>query len=427
MALAYVLDALHRAPGPRVENFASFLERNPPQEEVGLVEPSSWSCVHGVERWRSNCGCKMAPERKSQQEWRTGLRGAMEWLASKFHETFEKEGRALLNDPWAARNAYVRALFEGHPGPPSILKALALPDLTEREGVRALELLEMERQALRLFTSCGWFFDDLAGIESLQVLGYAARGLELARPSTGEMEAEFSARLKKARSNEVPPRSGDTLFAEEVIPPTPAFLRVGAAQALWQSISPDQEADAGVPGFEARLLEIGRFEVAHKRTGRTWGVEAKVERLGAARLTVRVRPEGDTADFQVVPFDEMPSRYREAIRRVLLGQVLALEMREGRIQTVDAILADLPAILEQAMLDALSHLGKAFGEPEASPEGAAERIRDLAQIHGYFQLPIPFTVQTNFFRILETASSEAISWLSGLREPLGFVQQGKMA
>ncbi|MBT8398087.1 MAG: DUF3536 domain-containing protein, partial [Gemmatimonadetes bacterium] len=106
MALAAVLERLHENPRARVENFSSFLARHPAEHEVTLVEPSSWSCSHGVDRWRSDCGCKMAPELDTQQEWRTGLRDALDWLATGIHQIYEVEAPAFLGDPWAARDRY---------------------------------------------------------------------------------------------------------------------------------------------------------------------------------------------------------------------------------------------------------------------------------------------------------------------------------
>ncbi|HEX4628025.1 MAG TPA: DUF3536 domain-containing protein, partial [Gemmatimonadales bacterium] len=165
----------------RVENFATFLARNPPQDEVRLVAPSSWSCPHGVERWRSECGCRVAPERGMHQRWRAPRRAAREWLAGELHAVFEREGQPLFGDPWAARDAYGAVL--GTPGQGG-------------RGDRGDQLLEMERHALRMFTSCGWFFDDIAGIESVIVLRSAARAIELVGPpESARLEAGLLERL----------------------------------------------------------------------------------------------------------------------------------------------------------------------------------------------------------------------------------------
>ncbi len=228
MALAAVLGLLRKDSRVRVENFSSFLSRHPAEHEVELVEPSSWSCVHGVDRWRSDCGCRMDPGQGTQQEWRKGLREAVDWLASQIHKIFEAEGPPLLGDPWSARNLY------------------GSRSEAQTQDLRALELLEMERQALRLFTSCGWFFDDLDRVEPLQILRYAARALELTGPQQPELEEGFLKRLDAALSNGTPPRSGRAIFLEDAKPPVPAHLRVAAGAALWEAIA----ISRGVPEGE---------------------------------------------------------------------------------------------------------------------------------------------------------------------------------
>jgi len=192
IALASLLDALSHRRDVRVENCAALLARHPPERDVQLVAPSSWSCPHGVERWRAECGCRMAPERPTQQRWRAPLREALEWLAGELHARFAREGAAVFPDPWAARDAH-------HPqaaGPPG----------------RAGELLELERDALRMFTSCGWFFDDIAGLESIQVLKYAARAIELTGTDAGRLEAGLLERLARAESNDPAAGNGRDLY-----------------------------------------------------------------------------------------------------------------------------------------------------------------------------------------------------------------------
>ena len=195
VALAWVLRELERRRDARVENFAAFLARHRPEQEVKLVAPTSWSCAHGVERWRADCGCRMAPERPTQQRWRAPLREALDWLAGELHARFEQEGGALFAGSWAARDAYG----------------------TDRTADgRARELLEMERNALRMFTSCGWFFDDIAGIETIQILRYAARAIELAGADAPRLEAGVLERLARAQSNERAEGTGRDVYLNHV-------------------------------------------------------------------------------------------------------------------------------------------------------------------------------------------------------------------
>jgi len=208
MALAKAVDELRGREGVRIENFASFLAREGVGPTVGLIEPSAWSCAHGVERWRADCGCRLDPSAGTRQHWRAPLRRALEWLADEIHGVFEREGAAHFDDPWAARDAYgwivdtpaslpSEAFVAPSAVPADVLDALDLP--LER---RAFELLELERNALRLFTSCAWFFDDVGGLEARQVLSYAARAIELAGGRGEALRAGFLRRLAGARSND---------------------------------------------------------------------------------------------------------------------------------------------------------------------------------------------------------------------------------
>ena len=170
--LARVLETLKRRGDVKVENFTSFLARRPPEEEVRLVAPSSWSCPHGVERCCAECGCRAAPERGLHQRWRAPLRAALDWLATELRAPFERDGRPLP--------------------------------------------AELERHLLRMFTSCGWFFDDIAGIESVIVLRSAARAIELAGPEGPRLEAGLLERLALAPSNDPAVGSGRELYLQRV-------------------------------------------------------------------------------------------------------------------------------------------------------------------------------------------------------------------
>ena len=184
-----------------VENFSSYLARHPATVDVKLIAPTSWSCAHGVERWRSNCGCKMAPDRPTQQEWRGPLRDGLNWLAARLHQVYERGSAGVFADPWAARDAYG-----------GVVERI---DRGAKSG-RERELLELERNTLRMFTSCGWFFDDIAGIEAVQILRYAARAIDLAGPEGPALEAEFMERLAAARSNEPGVGTGADVYRDRV-------------------------------------------------------------------------------------------------------------------------------------------------------------------------------------------------------------------
>jgi alpha-amylase/alpha-mannosidase (GH57 family) len=195
MALARAIVEMRAMDGVRVENFASFLAREGAHHPVQLVEPSAWSCAHGVDRWTRDCGCAADPGSGRHQRWRAPLRAALEWLAGELHAVFRTEGARYFDNPWEARDA------RGGGASPSA-DVRYVDGLTVDDRLRAVELLEMERNALRLFTSCAWFFDDVGRLEPRQVLGYAARAIELSGPVASRLEAEMIRRLEAAESND---------------------------------------------------------------------------------------------------------------------------------------------------------------------------------------------------------------------------------
>lgn len=206
LCLAHVLEV----EGPRedfwITNYGEFLDRYPPQYEVEVKagphdEGTAWSCGHGVSRWIRDCGCHTGGESGWNQEWRGPLRLALNFLRDRAAAGFEELGRGLFEDPWRARNAYVDVLLKRTP-PAGFLAREALRPLSPADEVRAFMLLEMQRNALLMFTSCGWFFFDISGIETIQVLKYAARVIELCdQLGLPSQRGPFLELLSQAQSN----------------------------------------------------------------------------------------------------------------------------------------------------------------------------------------------------------------------------------
>jgi alpha-amylase/alpha-mannosidase (GH57 family) len=211
MALAYALRLLEQDKTVKLTNYASFLEQFPPEFECEIVENTSWSCPHGIERWRSNCGCNSGHPGWNHS-WRAPLRQAFNELRDALAPLTEQEGGKLFNDVWAARDAYIQVVLDrGAESVDRFFAAQQAHALSEAERVRALELMEMQRHAQLMYSSDGWFFDDLAGIETIQVIAYAARVLQLAQQIFGDqaapLEPAFLARMAEAHSND--PAAGD--------------------------------------------------------------------------------------------------------------------------------------------------------------------------------------------------------------------------
>jgi len=205
MALAWALKFIEEQDGVKLTNYGEFLEKFPPAWEAQIVEDTSWSCSHGVERWRSNCGCSSGRPGWNQQ-WRQPLRESLNWLRDTVAPMVHELGSQLFNDVEEARNSYISVILDRSPeNIDAFLAIQASHQLDTTETTRALELMELERHAQLMYTSCGWFFDEISGIETVQVIAYAARVLQLARCLFGDraasLEAEFERRLAAAKSN----------------------------------------------------------------------------------------------------------------------------------------------------------------------------------------------------------------------------------
>jgi len=220
MALAYALRVLEQDKTIRLTNYGSFLAQFPPQYECEIADNTSWSCAHGVERWRSHCGCN-GGKAGWTQEWRAPLRLGLDELRDALIPLTEREGSKLFRNVWAARDAYIDVILDhSEESIEQFLRDHCHQRLKPDERVCALELMEMQRHAQLMYTSCGWFFDDISGIETVQVIAYAARVLQLAQQLFGEqaaaLEPAFVARLSEARSNVASARDGGRIYQEKI-------------------------------------------------------------------------------------------------------------------------------------------------------------------------------------------------------------------
>lgn len=212
MALAYTLQEIERQQVAEWTNYGEYLSKNPPTYEVEIVEQSAWSCFHGVERWRSNCGCQSGGHPDWNQHWRRPLREGFDALKTALDLLFEMKGKRLFEDPWQARDHYIRLIRKREENQLTweeaqrFLTQQQARTLTPLEREEAIQMLEMQRNALLMFTSCAWFFDDISGLEATQNLKYAGRAVQLAKRLDPigwgrKVENILLEQLKQAKSN----------------------------------------------------------------------------------------------------------------------------------------------------------------------------------------------------------------------------------
>jgi alpha-amylase/alpha-mannosidase (GH57 family) len=289
--LAYGLEVEAAARGFRVTNYGEFLAHNAPEMDVEIKagpkgEGTAWSCAHGVGRWTRDCSCHAGAPEGWNQQWRAPLRAALNYVRDEAARVFETQGAELFRDPWRARDAYVELLFEPRRDRAEFLAQQAGRALPEVEQRRALTLLELQRSSLMMFTSCGWFFNDISGIETVQVMKYAARVLDF----MGELEAAspragFLDLLAGAHSNVRKHGSGADIFRTLVEPARVTPQRIAASLAI-SSLLDKSEQDGEIAGHAFSLTDFRQEQ--HGRLA-----------LATARLILEAVSTGKRLDFAV--------------------------------------------------------------------------------------------------------------------------------
>jgi alpha-amylase/alpha-mannosidase (GH57 family) len=234
LTLAYALQLIESQNTAHLTNYGEYLEKYPPTHEVEVFQNSSWSCIHGVERWRSDCGCNSGNHPGWHQGWRAPLKEALDWLRDILSPAYGEKAGLLLKDPWKARDDYIQVVLDrSHESIERFLSQHATRVLSEAEKVAALELLEMQRNAMLMYTSCGWFFDDISAIEAVQVMQFAARVLQLSKKIFGNVvEPRFLELLERAKSNIPLYGSGRRIYEESVKPTIYDLEKIGAQYAI---------------------------------------------------------------------------------------------------------------------------------------------------------------------------------------------------
>lgn len=272
MALSYALDHLESSNLAQLTNYGEFLKNHPPTHQAEIFENSSWSCVHGIERWKSDCGCNSGGHADWNQRWRAPLRNALDWLRDQLAQLFQEKGQLLFKDPWAARDAYIDVVLDrSDENVGRFFAQHANHELNDEAKVTALKLLEMQRHAMLMYTSCGWFFDELSGIETVQVIHYAGRALQLAEELSGNttLEASFLEKLSEAKSNLPEHRDGANIY-EKFVKPAELDIRRLAAHYAMRSVFEEYGDQAEIYSYRAERSEYRRAEAGKMKlvTGR---------------------------------------------------------------------------------------------------------------------------------------------------------------
>jgi alpha-amylase/alpha-mannosidase (GH57 family) len=438
MALAYAIHHIESNNLAQLTNYGEFLAKHPPEYEVEVIENTSWSCAHGVERWRSNCGCNAGGHPGWSQAWRSPLREALDWLRDTLASAYEDRARAYLKDPWAARNDYVEVVLDrSHESLGRFLERHAARPLSSTETVTALKLLEMQRHAMLMYASCGWFFDDISGLETVQVLQYAGRAIQLAQELFGEesetrlLEMLFLQRLERAKSN-LPEHADGRRIYEKLVKPAMVDLKKVTAHYAISSLFEEYEQRAKVHcyvidrhdylafHFGRAKLAVGRAKVASEITTESADLSFGVLHFGDHTLNAGVR------EYQ----DE--EAYKEMVREVT--RVFNMGDFPGVLRLLDRHFGGSTYSLRSLFRDGerrvLEHIMKStLAEAEAMYHQLYDRNYPLMRFLTDLGYPLPRAFLSDAEFILNTELRRALSSPTLATEPatiMGLLEDARL-
>jgi alpha-amylase/alpha-mannosidase (GH57 family) len=399
MALAYALDYIDEQKLSRIANYGQFLADTPPTHEVQIAERTAWSCDHSLGRWERDCGCSTGGDAGWNQQWREPLRSALDWLRDECIAIFEMRGASLLRDPWGARDDYIEVVLDRSEDNVArfLARQMTAEDRSATAKVAALELLEMQRNAMLMYTSCGWFFNDLSGIETVQVLHYAARVIQLAEKASGSsLEPEFLARIASARSNLAHRGDARQIYEREVRPTRVDLRRVAAHYAvasLFDNFAHDDRVycyrvqQTDFESFRAgrARMAIGAVTVTSLITHEEASFDFTVIHLGETELTGGVRLSKTAVDYEA-----MKSALSEDMRVNGISAVIRVldEHFEDPLLSIRSLFRDEQRRILNVLCDAT------LSEAEGAFRQLHERYDPLTRFHAALGVPLPKVLRT---------------------------------
>ncbi|PYM90261.1 MAG: glycoside hydrolase [Candidatus Rokuibacteriota bacterium] len=418
MALAAAVQQIDAEDAATLTNYGAFLAANPPTHEVEIRPRTSWSCAHGIERWRSDCGCRTRAD--WHQRWRAPLREALDWLRDQIDPFFEARASSYLKDPWAARDAYVAILLDRGPERlDAFFAAHARAPLDDAARVEARRLLEMQRNRLLMYTSCGWFFDEISGLEAVQILRYAAMALQYLDELGGSrLEDEFVRRLAAAPSNLPEWRDGAEVYRRVVRPTVVDIGRVVAHYAITGFLE-EYEADARVYAYRVRRLDeareasdgtalrLARVRVHSEVTGETHDAVYALLHFGGHDFSCGIGAWRDQAAYDALKADLLGRFARSSVADLVRGLE---EYFPGELCSLSHL------FLEERRRVLTSVIRALLETHEETYRRIWEENRRLMHYLREVDAPIPDALALAARHVLERQASDGLERLSDLGE-----------
>ena len=416
MALSYVLKIKAEDEGFKITNYAEYLDKYRSDYEVDIKQASSWSCFHGVGRWKEDCGCSTGGHPGWNQKWRAPLRKALDYLRDEFAKVFEAEGSKYFNkDVWEVRNSYIDVILNRTT---STIKAFQRQnfksELTEEEKIKGMELLEIQRQALLMYTSCGWFFSEISGIETVQIMKYAARALQLASRFTKEnFETKFLAILSEAKSNIQEFGTGKDIYERFVKPSvvTPKQIAcLWAISSLYQDFDDEEDVYCyNVKRNDFKRVQkgnsnfvIGNIEISSKVTLQKSNLVFALMQYAGGDFHCAIKEFSTNDEYQ-----ELKSTLTKTYMLSPMTEIIrALDEKFGKeyFTLKDIFIEERKKILQILLKDKLAKFADTYKDMYDEGKGSIYHMQNLGlEIPNEFKISAGYALSKRFNDLLENS------------------------
>lgn len=403
MALSYVLKIKAEDEGFKITNYAEYLDKYESDYEVDIKQASSWSCFHGVGRWKEDCGCSTGGHPGWNQKWREPLRNALDYLRDGLAKVFEAEGTKYFNDnPWAIRNKYIDVILDrNYVTIRKFQKENFKPDLTEEQKVKGMELLEIQRQAMLMYTSCGWFFSEISGIETVQIMKYAARAMQLvARFTNEDFETHFKDILSQAKSNIAEFGTGKDIYERFV---KPSVVTAKQLACLWaiSSLYQDFEDEEDVYCYTVKRHSyqkvqkgssnflVGHIEISSKVTLQKADLMFALMQYAGGDFHCAIKEFSNDAEFNELQATLIKTFALNPITEII--RTLDEKFGKEYFTLKDIFIEERKKILQILLKDQLEKFGNTYKEMYDQGKGSIYHMQNLG-----LEIPKEFKISAEY-------------------------------
>ena len=403
MALSYVLKIKAEDEGFKITNYAEYLDKYESDYEVDIKQASSWSCFHGVGRWKEDCGCSTGGHPGWNQKWREPLRNALDYLRDELAKVFEAEGPKYFNDnPWAIRNKYIDVILDrNYVTIRKFQKENFKPDLTEEQKVKGMELLEIQRQAMLMYTSCGWFFSEISGIETVQIMKYAARAMQLAARFTNEdFETHFKDILSQAKSNIAEFGTGKDIYERFVKPSVVTAKQIACLWAI-SSLYQDFEDEEDVYCYTVKRHSyqkvqkgssnflVGHIEISSKVTLQKADLMFALMQYAGGDFHCAIKEFSNDAEFNELQATLIKTFALNPITEII--RTLDEKFGKEYFTLKDIFIEERKKILQILLKDQLEKFGNTYKEMYDQGKGSIYHMQNLG-----LEIPKEFKISAEY-------------------------------